>query len=129
MTAANIDAEPAKLVALDSDGLRNDVVMTGTATTLDGTADAGQLNVASLPTVGASYATLAVAGGLTLTGITNAMVAAGARFFAAAQQGEGPGSARCHAITHVRGPTGVHRGRVPVGGRCSQRGAAGVSQP
>jgi hypothetical protein len=37
----------------------------------DGTADAGQLNVASLPTVGAGYATLAVAGGLTLTEVTN----------------------------------------------------------
>src|SRR5215210_7843479 len=38
MTVADIDAEPAKKLALDADGIPNDVVMTGTATTLDGTA-------------------------------------------------------------------------------------------
>jgi hypothetical protein len=43
----------------------------------DGKADAEQVNVASLPTIGMSgttplYATLAVADGLTLTGVANA---------------------------------------------------------
>lgn len=38
MTVANIDAEPARLVALDADGVANDLVMTGTASNDEGTA-------------------------------------------------------------------------------------------
>lgn len=38
MTVANTSANPAELVALDADGVKNDVVMKGRARTLDGTA-------------------------------------------------------------------------------------------
>jgi hypothetical protein len=45
MTVADLDAEAAQLVALDPDGARNDVVMTGWARTPDGT---GPIPVAQL---------------------------------------------------------------------------------